>query len=378
MKFTIEKQTLLKALDRAKSATNAKSTMPILSHVLLKVDPDKLHGCLTVCATDLFIGITTDLSANVDDAGQICVNAKDLYDRLKLLPDGDVKFSLVANSVTIKAAKAPRKFVLPGLPSEEYPKLPECGTGVAYVTFNDRELADKIDSTIYAVSLDQTRPYLNSLLFEETNGKLNLAATDGHRLALLSGGADSSNQWLVPLNAAKELLKLCRESLAIKNVDHGVMIYKDNLNLFVHVNQFIFSCKLADGLFPPVQNIVPKRWDHEIRIEKQPLINSLKALAIATGQSKGIKFSFSNGKLNLSAECVDGSGTDEIECDYQGTEIVYGINAVYMVEALTTINSDLAVLKLGNDLDPVLIEENVDKEVVQKEEYISIVMPMKI
>ncbi len=377
MKFTIDKTSLLKALDRAKSVTDNKGPMPILSHVKLSADPDKLHGCLHVCATDLFIAVKTVVNCNVDEDGGICLNAKDLYDRLKLMPEGDVKFSLDGTKVTLKAAKSPRKFLLHGLPVDEYPTLPEHRTETESVTFNDHELADKIDSTIYAVSPDETRPFLNALLFEETNGKLNLAAADGHRLVVLRSSNSRGNQWLVPLNAVRELSKLCRESASNKHMDSDVVFYPETNNLFVLVNGFEFSCKLSDGNFPPYNQIIPDKWNYEIRLDRDKLFTTLKALIVSTGESRGVKLSFVEGKLLFDAESSQGSGNDEMECDYQGTPTNYGVNAQYMIDAIEPVCTTKVVLKLSGDMDQILIEEDKEKKEGQ-DEYIAIVMPMRI
>lgn len=376
MKFTIEKTSLLKALERAKSVTDNKGPMPILSHVRLEADPDKLHGCLKVEATNLFIAVKTVVNCSVDEDGGICLNAKDLYDRLKLMPDGDVKFTTDGTKATIKAVKGTRKFLLHGLPVGEYPTLPEHRAETESVTFNDRELADKIDSTIYAVGTDETRPFLNALLFEENNGKLNLASTDGHRLAVLRSHDSSGSQWLVPLNAVKELSKLCRESAGNKAMDSEVRFFPEANNLFVLVNGFEFSCKLADGQFPPYRQIIPTKWDYEIRLDRDKLVNTLKALVVSTGDSKGVKLSFGEGKLLFDAESINGSGNDEMECDYQGSATNYGVNALYMIQAVEQVNTNNVVLRLGGDLDPILIVEDNKKE--GQDEYIAIVMPMRV
>ncbi len=377
MKFTIEKTTLLKALDRAKSVTDNKGPMPILAHVRLQADPDKLHGCLHVSATNLFIAVKTTVNCSVDEDGGICLNAKDLHDRLKLMPDGDVKFACADNKATIKASKSPRKFVMHGLPVEEYPTLPEVNSSTAPVTFNDKELSQNIEAAIYAVSTDETRPFINSLLFEERDGKLNLVATDGHRLAVLRNCSSVDQKWLVPLNAVRELARLCYESASNKGDNHAVIFYPETNNLFVTVNGFQFSCKLAEGNFPPFNQIIPSTWEKLIKVNRAKLVESLKALIVSTGDSKGVKFSFSESKLTLSTESVNGTAQDEIECDYTGNDATYGISAAYMIQALEPVNTDNVVLKLSGELDAILIEEDKVK-VEGKEEYLSIVMPLRI
>ncbi len=229
----------------------------------------------------------------------------------------------------------------------------------------------------HSVSQDETRSYLNSLLFEERDGRLNLVATDGHRLAVLRNTSTSDQKWMIPLNAVRELARLCYESSGNNGGSHDVIFYPETNNLFVTVNGFQFSCKLAEGSFPPYNQIIPDKWDKLIKVNRLKLVESLKALLVSTGDSKGVKFSFSESKLTLGAESTHGTAQDEIECDYSGNDATYGISAVYMMQALEPVNTDNVVLKLSNDLDPVLIEEDKVK-VDGKEEYVAIVMPMRI
>jgi DNA polymerase III subunit beta len=375
MKITIDKSSFLRSLDRAKAVTDSKGPMPILSHVRLVADPDKLHGCLIVSATDLFVAVTTDVACSVDESGDICLNAKDLYDRLRLMPDGDVKITVKELKATIKASGSPRKFILSGLPVSEYPSIPELTCSVEAITANSKALAGKIESTIFSVSTDETRPFLNSLLFQIREKGLTLVSTDGHRLTVLKEGETSSGSRdiLVPLRAAKEILNLC------KGPEQDVLLYADTAILFVSVNGFVFSCKLADGQFPPYNQIIPSKWNEEIRVPRLALINALKAVSVSTGETGGVKITFVDKKTLINAESIQGTGDDELESDYAKSEpISYGVNANYLIQALTHVCSEFAVLKVGNDLDPILIEQNVDKESIQKEEYIAIVMPMRI
>ncbi len=375
MKFSVDKTVLLKALDRCKSVTDAKSTTPILSHVRLELNEDKLLGCLTLGATDLFQSVETDIHVNIDEPGSGCLNARDLYDRVKQLPDGDVKFTTDGASVTIKAAKTPRKFKLSLVPADEFPSLPKMRTDIESIRIKDKDLAGKLDAVLYAVSTDETRAFLNSVLLEENGGNTRFVATDGHRLAVLSSSelVDSgSSRWLIPLKGAKELLKLCTESGTAKHDDHEVVLYPDTDNLFVLVNGFKFSCKLTNANYPPYGQVIPSSWQHTIKVSRLKLIDAIKALSVSTGQSKAIKLCFEENKLLIDVKSEAGDADDEIECECEKIDETYSVSAQYMLDALEPVNTAEVVLKLSGGMDQVLIEENNDLK-----EYIAIVMPIR-
>ena len=385
MKITIDRKLLIRALDRTKAATDSKATtMPILSSVKLVADPDRLLGCLTVSGTDLYVSSTTDVHCSVDEDGGCCINAKDLYSRLKLMPEDEVSISVADHKATIKAKGSKRKFVLNSLPIDEYPSIPKMSEGCQEITVMDRDLLEKIESTIFSVSPDETRSQLNSLLFQEQNGKLTLASTDGHRLTVLRDTSITSpRDILVPLNAAKEIANLCRESVSCKAKEddfHKVHLYPDGSVMFVVTNGFTFSCKLSDGYFPPYGQIIPKTWNNEVKVTRESLVNALKAVSVSAGATNGVKLEFTDGnKLTITAASQDGIADDEIECNYSGdNKFEIGVNCTYLIQALTYVCSEYAVLKISNDLDPVLIEQNVDSETEQKEEYLAIVMPMRL
>jgi DNA polymerase-3 subunit beta len=374
MKFTVDKSSFLSVLDRCKSATDSKGAMPILSHVLLKADPDTLHGCVWVSGTDLFIGVTTKVSASVDDEGSIALPARDLYDRVKLMPDGDVNFIVDGSSVTLKAKGSPRKFKLQGIPGDEFPTMPKCSdTPLAELELEASAIAAGLEESIYAASTDFTRPHLNAVLLEHSDGAVAFVATDGHRLAIhRSGSLSNVSQLIIPLRAAKEILKLCQEA-ANSKVDafRTVHLYPDGANLFVSVNDFIFSCKLVDGSFPPYQQIIPDTTKKSVEIDRRILINALKATSITAGGNYGIKFTFNEGKLTLTAESSKGTGSDEIDCDWSGEEKIYGFNAHYMIESLSSMESDFVSLGLSDEFDPAIITPKDSKE------QLAIVMPMR-
>lgn len=382
MKFTIEKQPLLKALERCKSVTDNKGPYPILSHVLLKTDVDKMLGCVALAATDLFVSIRTEVPASVDDGdeGSITLNAKDLYDRVKQMPDGKVRFNLDGTKVTLKAEGTSRRFVMHGLPADEFPKLPEFTTTnnpLPSFCCDAKDLAHSIDTTIYSVSTDETRQHLNSLLIELQGDTARFVSTDGHRLALLRYGTTEAigdvTQWLIPLKAAREILKLATECAANKHANQNVIMDRDGANLFVELNDFVFCAKLVDAQFPPYQQVIPNDSKRIVTIDRKQLFESLKAIVVAAGDNKGVKFTFDSNKLVLTTKSAQGGdGSDELECVYDGKEVFYGINAQYVCDALRCISTEKVTLKFGDELDPCVIVP------VDSDQYLAVVMPMRL
>ena len=381
MKFTVDKNVFLKALDRTKAATDSKaSTMPILTNVKLVTDPDRLMGSLRVSGTNLFMSSWTDVSCEVDNEGGCCINAKDLYSRLKLMPGDTITVSVADGKATIKAKGSQRKFVLPTLPVEEYPTIPTEISEIEPIVVNDKELAEKLDSTLFSVSTDETRPSINSVLLQYRGNKITLASTDGHRLTVLRDTSIVSPlDIMIPLAAAKEICNLCKESASNKGSSHEVNIYVDGPILFVVVCGFTFSCKTTDGQFPPYQQIIPKSNTHEVRVLREAFVSALKAVSVSTGTSNGVKLTFGpDNKLLIQAESHDGVGADEIEYSGNAEGSVLGVNCTYMQQALTYVCSEYAVIKFSDELDPIVIEQNIDKESTQKEEYLAIVMPCRL
>lgn len=375
MKISVDKTTLLKSLDRCKSVTDAKSTMPVLGQVRLEVTDNKL----LIGATDLFQAVETEVTCDVSETGSICVNARDLYDRVKQMPDGDVKLTLDSLALIVKAAKSARKFKLHGIPVSEFPSIPKMVGNTEPVRVQDRGLAEKFEAVIFSVSTDETRPFMNSVLVEEERGSIRLAGTDGHRLAVLSSsglGESLSSRWLIPLRGAKELLKLLKESVAAKHEDHEVILYPDVGNLFVSVNGFQYCCKLTDANYPPYRQIIPAAWEFVVKIKKLQLVDALKAVRSSTGIGGGVTFKFNATEKQVAIDAVSesGEGHDLLTCEYDKCPSSdYSVNADYLIESIEPINTEHVVLKLSDAGAPILIEEDNDLQ-----EYVSIVMPIRI
>lgn len=366
MKFTANKSELLTALSYCLSVADPRSTMPALANVHLEANAQGLQ----VSATDIARSINVNVRAKIDDAGSLCLPARDLYDRVKLLPDGEIALSTEGTKATLKTVGSARRFTMHGIPSEEFPSIPEPKRLDAKLETSTHKLAALFGHVHHAVSTDASRVQLNSLMFEADDSGMRLVGTDGHRLsAVLNGDEPKAIPWLVPLAAVNDLRKL----FDTKN-DQSVTLRQEGPTLFVELPEFTFSTKLVDSQFPPWRQIVPSSSERTVTIDREALINALRAVAVSSGLKTGaVKFTFRKGALMLQAESPEsGDGFDEVPTDYDGKTAEVGFNAKYMLDALGAISAPQVTISTSAALDPAVIRA------ADSESFMAVVMPLRV
>src|SRR5580658_6784374 len=214
MELSLAKKDLVKLLSRMQGVAERKSTMPILANVLLSVDGP---SALRIVATDLYLSIAGKMPAEVSKGGSVAVSAKDLLERVKMMPDGPIFVASQENaSTTLKAQGSARKYTLRGMPGDDFPPIPTPGEGAPTLALEVEVLAALIAKTHYAISTDETRAHLNSALFEWDGDVVRMVTTDGHRLSKMEvkvSGRQASATMLIPLKAIQELRRICDEAL---------------------------------------------------------------------------------------------------------------------------------------------------------------------
>src|SRR5215468_11551224 len=235
MELTVAKKDLLRLVTRTQGVAERKSTMPVLSNVLLAVEGP---NTLRVAATDLYLALFGKVSADVSKGGSVAVPAKDLFERVKMMPDGPIHIATQDNaSTTLKASGSARRYTLRGMPGDDFPPLPAPADGSPTLALEVDVLKQLIDKTHFSISTDETRAHLNSALFEWDGDRVRMVTTDGHRLSKMEvrvAGRQATATMLIPLKAIVELRRLSDEARAEDKAGDGgnVLISQSGPNAF--------------------------------------------------------------------------------------------------------------------------------------------------
>jgi DNA polymerase-3 subunit beta len=371
MKFTIAKEELLRGLARAQSVIEKKSTLPILSNVLVEAAGD----IVTLVATDLEVGVRSMCEASVEAEGSITVSAKKLFEMSKELENDEVHLKVLPNDwVEISSGAFSSKLV--GLSSEDFPVLPSTETEKQF-TVNGSLLADMIDKTQFAISTNETRYYLNGVFFVlvDEDGKkiLRMVATDGHRLSLcgkeLPKEVDAEiDGVIVPKKGVVEIRKLVAEGdgdVALGIKERTVVIRRSDVELII---------RLIDGDYPEYSQVVPKNNDKVVTCRLDRLSHALRRVAVmATELNKGVKMSLRRGTVQISCNNPNlGTAEESLEANYDGAGLDIGFNARYLLDVLGVVDSEDVVMEFSDPLSPCIVRIPSDAG------FTAVIMPMRL
>jgi DNA polymerase-3 subunit beta len=375
MELVAPKKNLLRLLQRCQGVADKKSTMPVLANVLLSANDNRLQ----VAATDLYLSVTGVVEAEITRAGSVAVPARDVFDRVRHMPDGPIQISVSANAATtLKAVGSARRYTLHGLPGDDFPALPQPAEDATRITLPIDTLSQLIARTHFSISTDETRAHLNSALFECDRGRVRMVTTDGHRLSKMEIPVErlsAKTTMLLPLKAVIEIRKLLDE--VTDNRDTAtVEIAQTGPNAFFNIAGVRFSVKLIDAQFPPYEAVIPAMTDRAVRTPRGQLQEALRAVSLAASErTGGVKLSVARNALRITSESPEsGNGFDEVAVEYGGPELSVGFNARYLLDVLSAISDEEVTLGLSGELDPAVVRPVTER----KEEYIAVVMPMRI
>ena len=367
MQFDIPKSALLPMLAQAVPVAEAKAAMPMLANVLLVAKEDRLH----ITATDLYSSIAIDAPIEMKRGGSVALPAKDLLDRVKAMPDGPIRLDVDACKAGLSAAGKKRAFTLQGVAADDFPQIPRASL-VQGMHFSNT-LAPLIGKVSYAISTDETRPHVSSLLVDVSAKGLMFVATDGYRLSTARCAREhemAAGQFLIPLKAALAIRKLA---------DREADIRFDGPNVFVTVGDATYSSKLVEAHFPPYQQVIPREHKSGFRVETEALADALRAVSISASDKSGmVKFTIGGGVLKITSESPEGgNGFDEvpIEMTGAGADAIIGFNARYVLDALGSADTEETQLDYGGELDPLLVRGAVSGEA--SEDSVCVVMPAR-
>jgi len=366
MKFTIQREAILKPLQLISGVVERRQTLPILANVLLKADSNRL----TLTATDLEVELVVSTGLDGTDGGNTTLPARKFMDICRALPEGaSLEISVDKERALIRSGKS--RFVLATLPASEFPAVDEIRPVLSF-SMEQSKLKRLIERTQFAMAHQDVRYYLNGLLLEVSNGELRVVATDGHRLAYCqqpsSIEVEENQQIIVPRKGIMELQKLLEDSEQTVEIEIGPN------HLRMSAADLRFTSKLIDGRFPDYQRVIPQNTDKEVVANREDLRQAVLRTSILTNEKyRSIRLQLEPNVLRVLAHNPEQEeAEEEVAVDYNGASLEIGFNSTYVLDALQAVADDNVEIRLSDANSCCLIHAPgaVDSKYV--------VMPMRL
>jgi DNA polymerase III subunit beta len=374
VKFEIQQVELQKALDVIANVVPSKTTLPILTCVLMEA----AEGRLTLSATNLDISITTSTDqVEIKDEGKVAIPAAKFIPFVRSLRSGSVTLAQTGEKIRLDSSKS--KMTENTMNVDEYPALKTLeekdGLDVEAAT-----LIEMINETSYSVSRDETRPALMGILWEIRPESLTLVATDAHRLARSQRNMD----WAI--SAGKDMIV---DTAGLRQLPRIVASMGDeasgNLTVFMGENQLSFRAgntvlhtRLLEGPFPDYNAVIPKNNDKDATIDKSDLSQAIRRVSITADRiTSQIKLGVETGRMELTARGTEGTmAEDEISIAYEGDAVEIGFNFSYLQDILKNIKADSVVLSMRDAQSAALIKPVTDEGV--ETGLLCLLMPLRL
>jgi DNA polymerase-3 subunit beta len=365
MQLSITRDALLKPLQHIGSVVERRQTLPILSHILIHVEPTRL----TLTGTDLEIEATAYVPLTGAEAGVTTLPARKMLDICRTLPDGsEISLNKDGDRTLVTSGKS--RFVLNSLPAKDFPSVDDIKPQVTFVVEQGR-LKEHIEQTQFAMAQQDVRYYLNGMLLELDGKQLKTVATDGHRLAICTTEGhkiEKNQQVIVPRKGVIELARLLEDS------DTPIQVEIGQNHIRLVTDQICFISKLIDGRFPDYQRVLPAKITSRLNADRQLLSQALTRASILSNEKyRGVRFQVDENTLTIGANNPDQEeATEELDVVYQGDAMEIGFNATYVLDALSAVKGEQVEIGLIDPNSCCVIRGLGD----EKSRYV--VMPMRL
>ena len=378
MELAIDRVSLLNSLSMVQGIVERRNTVPILGHVLLEPREDRLK----LSATDLEVGIRTEITAETAQPGPLTLSARKLFEIVR---------ETEAEKVTIKALEGDwfelrcgrARFKMMGLDPRSFPAMPSPngkrdeqtrGAIQGELRLPPAEMAAMIDKTIFAVSPDEARYNLSGVyVVAPEGGTARMVATDGHRLSVIdreAAGFSMTGGAIIPRKGLAELRKLLDQA-----GESEAQLVIDGQLAWLRRGTTELSMRLVEGEFPDYKGVIPNQSRYEIHVGRDVLLNAMRRAAIFSNERyHGVKLAFADGTLTVSSTSPDlGEASETLDIGFNGAEFSIGFNALYIQQVLNVIPSDSeAVLGLSDEVTAGVITTPSDSA------FQYVVMPMRL
>lgn len=364
MKIVCDSARLAKACSNVQRTVSNKSTIPAIEGILI----DALGDNVRLTGYDLEVGTETYIPSEVEENGSIILNAKNLCDILRMVPDDTVSIeSDERNICKIKSGET--EYSIIGTASDEYPDLPQVSSGFPIV-INQALLKDMIRKTIFSVSTSERNPVHSGVKFEIDEGKIVLVAVDGARLAIRREEIDYSGEavsFVVPSKTLGEVIKLSDDDEGVYTISVG------KRHICFEVGEYKIISRLLEGNFIDYKAAIPLSATTSVIAPTKRLIECVERTSlIITDRSSPVRCTIENDLIKLSTVTSIGTANDKMVAEIEGNDVEIGFNSKFVLDALKACETDDVKLELNSSNQPILILPT------QGDKFLFLVLPVRI
>ncbi|MBT7611491.1 MAG: DNA polymerase III subunit beta [Bacteriovoracaceae bacterium] len=371
MQVRVDTHIFREALNKILTVVDKKNTRPILTYTLVNISDDSIQ----LIATDLEVSAKVIIPAFTQSKGTFCVNAKNLFDILRELPNGEIDLEVPVEENILNLNVRDIHYKLLVYSNEEFPHLSFSNVENEF-QINSKQVSEIITKTSYAISNDETRLYLNGIFLQETDSKLRAVATDGHRLSIYDSELNQTqietliNGIIIPKKGVHELKKISEtfpDAILRLSVDDSFMYVSADETYFL-------SIRLIAREYPKYQAVIPSKTSFMLKTDKDIFLDAVRRIRIMSNEkSNGVRLQVTGTELTLSANHPSlGDARETIAVNYNGNELEIGFNAKYLIDTLSSLEEGEVLFEINNELSPVILKSE------SLPNYLGVIMPLKL
>lgn len=368
MDFVVKKGELLRELQYVQGVVERKTTVPILSNLLVETT----GNALTVTATDLDVTVQCVCPANIKVSGALSVSARKLFDIVRLLPQAEIHFKSDGhNWIHVSCERS--KFKIASLSKENFPDIPSMVEET--ITLPAKPVRYMIASCVFAITQEESRYTLNGALMIVNPGSITFVTTDGHRLVFISrnveiAGLEGEKRILIPRKTLTELGKLAADDLL------SIEFASSENHLFFRIGERLLVSRVLTGQFPNYEMVIPRENDKRVGLSTLEFADALKRVSVmADEETHAVRFLLKEDQLDLLSTGTDiGEAKESLPAIYKGEPLEIGFNAQYVLDFLAGLDSEQVEVELRDEETQGLLKPKPEADYFHQ----YVIMPMKL